>query len=497
MTTKVFHNIFLVLLLVFLGVLSVSGTIALRNLLHLALLVMIVSYVWIRWKHVALLDLASKVPLALWAWLAYLLVFPLIAPDGLGALSNLIGNDMWGLSILTCVLAFGAFLIAGFHGISLWTLALVSAVPVFIHLTLTILAWAGILQPDFYQDPTLFQVIASLKSVILDPALVKDSFVSFPLGFKGIEPMHGNFGYPSSQAICFGIPLLIGAWREGKSVVALKASALVMSCFVSVVIAQSRAAAYFGIFLGILSTIVYFYYLRFGEGSVQVSHTFVKASRRSLIIAALLLCGALGFFLKIASGNSAWYSMWDKVSLGFTIEKPSDVLCDGFAEGTYRFVKDSFPDKSDAYLDTLVEGLKGDGARVMLARVGLELSATHPWGLNGGRNAYEQRMEELCGHPPRLKYAHAHNAWVNLVLALGWLGATLYACLLIYFAGSAWAVLLRGQEWQAAFSLFLLSTFWLLRGFTDAVFQEHYLQMQAFFLLFLWLRINSAKPGLE
>jgi len=67
----------------------------------------------------------------------------------------------------------------------------------------------------------------------------------------------------------------------------------------------------------------------------------------------------------------------------------------------------------------------------------------------------------------------------------------------VQFAKSGWRALRQEQKWPAGMALLLLSTFWLLRGMVDAVYQEHYLEMQAFFLLTLFLLLRSGKPELE
>ena len=56
---------------------------------------------------------------------------------------------------------------------------------------------------------------------------------------------------------------------------------------------------------------------------------------------------------------------------------------------------------------------------------------------------------------------------------------------------------MQEQTWPAGLALLLLSIFWLLRGMVDAVYQEHYLEMQAFFLLTLFLSLRSGKQTSE
>jgi hypothetical protein len=186
--------------------------------------------------------------------------------------------------------------------------------------------------------------------------------------------------------------------------------------------------------------------------------------------------------------------MGDKLMIGFQVEQPKDLICEGFTHATSEFVRQQHRDKDEVYVESLIEGLQNDGGRVLLARVGAELIASHPWGWNGGRDAYQYRVDQLCGHVPVMSFSHAHNAWINMILAVGWVGAILYAWVLLRFAKSGWSALKQEQTWPAGLALLLLSIFWLLRGMVDAVYQEHYLEMQAFFLLTLFLLLRSGKP---
>ena len=492
MTLKRFQGLYFALLLAFAGVLSVSGTIALRNVLHLGLLVMLLAYVGFAWQtqRGRMATLVATVPLPVWLWCAYLLLFPLVAPNSAGAWTNLIGKGMWGESMLTWLLAWGAFLILGTKRLTLWVLALVSAVPVFIHLGLTALAWAGVLQLAFYEDPSLQAAGQSLWAVLLDVSQLQKPFQAFPLGFRGIEPMHGNLGYPASQAMCIGLAVMFAAWHEGKHRRAIEAGALVALCFVSVVIAQSRAAAYFGLLILALACLIYAVFVRVQRVPLRLGWG------AGLVMACVgMLC--LMFFYHVVAHNPVWYSMGDKVAIGFQIEKPKDLICDGFTPATSEFVRQRHPGMDEAYVESLIDGLRGDGGRVLLARVGADLSASNPWGWSGGRDAYQYRIEQLCGHVPAMNFSHAHNAWINLILAVGWVGATLYAWVLLQFAKSGWSALKQEQTWPAGLALLLLSIFWLLRGMVDAVYQEHYLEMQAFFLLTLFLLLRSCKPVSE
>lgn len=489
MTLNRFQRLYLALILAFAGVLSVSGTIALRNVLHLALLLLLLGYLGFAWRteRGRIVRLAAAVPLPVWLWCVYLLIFPFIAPNPAGAWSNMIGKGMWGESILTWLLAWGVFLILGAKRLTLWVLALVSAVPVFIHLGLTIFAWAGVLQPSFYKEPSLLAAFQSVWTVLVDKSLMTSLFQDFPTEFRGIEPMHGNLGYPASQSMCLALAVSFAAWREGRVRRFIFSAGLVGLCFLSVAIAQSRAAVYFGVIILTMGSVIFV-----GSGRARIGQ------KRNLwpLVLVMLAVGSLCLlvFYQMVSSKPRWSSMGDKLAIGFQIERPKELICNGFTPETSEFVYQMYAEGDRAYLASLVEGLQGDGGRVLLARVGLEMSIANLEGWNGGRDAYQIRIEQLCGHEPALNFSHAHNAWVNLVLAIGWSGALLYAWLLMQFAKSGLSVLKDEQNWPSGLALLLLSTFWLLRGMVDAVYQEHYLQMQAFFLLTLFLNLNSGKP---
>lgn len=487
-----FQQIFYGLLLVFLSLLSVSGTIALRNVLHFLLLIGLLGFLWVQLstdREIITRHLRT-IPIPLIIWIGYLLIFPFVAPDKEGAFTNLFGKGMWGESILTWVLAWGSVLILGAGRLGLWPLALVSAVPVFIHLLLLLFAWAGVLQPSFYADPSLFQFGVSLVDVVANYSLIHNPFGSFPMGFRGIEPMHGNLGYPASQAMCLALALAFGAWRENNKLTLVKSTVLIVLCLASVIIAQSRAAAYFGLFLIGLSFLFYWIVSPANKLGAPI-HVFGLGADKLKMAAALASIGLISLllFLKVISTSPVWYAIWDKMSIGFQIDNPKVLLCEGFTPATYDFVREKYEGQSEDYVKTLIDGLSSDGARVMMARAGLDLVLEYPWGLNGDRDSYQRRMEQSCGHIPAMNYAHAHNAWINMALSVGLLGAVLYLVVLLNFMRCAFSSL-KVRYGCPATALLLLSLFWITRGIFDAIHQEHYLQMQGFWMLALNLMIR-------
>jgi len=73
----------------------------------------------------------------------------------------------------------------------------------------------------------------------------------------------------------------------------------------------------------------------------------------------------------------------------------------------------------------------------------------------------------------------------------------LWALLMVYMLVTGWRALGREVEAPLAWALFLLSAFWILRGFADFVYREHNLQMQALLLGYLWgrLKLEAQQPS--
>jgi O-antigen ligase len=143
-------------------------------------------------------------------------------------------------------------------------------------------------------------------------------------------------------------------------------------------------------------------------------------------------------------------------------------------------------DRDPAYVQAVIEGLKSDGGRVLLLRVGWQLVQENPLGLDGSRHTYQKLIAEKCGHVPMMQYAHSHNSWLDLALALGWLGAFAFASMMAYFLYSGLSGMKSNPDSPWAMALVLISLFWILRGFADSVYREHYIQMQLLLLMYLF-----------
>ena len=482
-----FQQVFLGLLLGFLSVLSTSGTIGLRNVLHVAMLGMLLWCLVMARERLVLkpLVVARAVPVSIFAWCTFLVLFPFWAEEPAVAWANLRGQ--WGVMSLTWLLAWASVVVVGRERVSLWVLTITGAVPVFLHLLLVLLAWVGMLRPVFYGDPTLGTLWLSAKEIVTTPSLWKIDIQPFPLGFRGVEPLHFNIGHAANQSMCLAVVCMLQAKTEGRWREMCNAGLVLMACFLSVLIAGSRGSVLAGLLLMPVAAVLYVLSVRWRGGGRTISLQWRHGVYGGVAaIAALILL--TGLFFNTVRADERWHSMWDKMALGWMMDNPSQILCEGLSESDEALLQQRYGERGQTYVQVLKEGLVGqDGGRVLLMRAGFELALQHPMGLDGSRQAYQKRIEQTCGHPPRLAFAHAHQGWINLALALGWLGVGLFAWILLSFTRKGWGMLGAEDTWPHGLALLLLSIFWLVRGMTDAIFQDHYMQMLAFTLLFIHL----------
>jgi len=188
---------------------------------------------------------------------------------------------------------------------------------------------------------------------------------------------------------------------------------------------------------------------------------------------------------QLLKADPKWNSMWDKIEVGLLVKNPVGTLCEGLSQPNLDEINRRYGDREAAYVEGLVSGLGGDGGRALLLRAGSHLVTENPKGLDGSRQSFEKIMLNTCGHKPVFAFSHAHNAWINLALSIGWIGAALFLYLFLSFVREGFKSLKDPASTPVSFAVILLAVFWMLRGLSDAVYQEHYLQMQAFILLYL------------
>lgn len=488
--SSVLRNVFKWSMLAYLAILPMAETIALRNLLLFVLLVTGVAWVVAGRRYWGLYE---AVPLPLLAWGGFMILFPIWAVQPEVALINLKGQ--WGLSIAAWFVGFTGVLLLGRDGLRLWDLVYASVFLVGVHLLLTLLAWIGLLGTLKTSDMPWSEIGGALLATLGGQTPGGWHTQPFPWGFRGFDPMHGNLGYTASQAIALLTASFFLVPRDSARGGTVKAAAGIAICFFSIVVANSRGAVLFSLGILFLAGLAYLLRIRQpaarrGRGPSMSSQ--VRLARWSVLglCVALVIVLAQSFYK-----DSRWHSMFDKARAGFLLEDPVAFICEGLSPQARDRLRDRLGIQDEAYLAAVTSGLDGDGGRVVLMRVGLQLLMQQPFGLDGSRHSYKKIMEERCGHRPVFEFAHAHQAWIDTSLALGWAGALLYAFALGYFALAGWQALRDEQQRPWAFALFLMSVFWILRGFADSVYREHYLQMQALLLACLYMRMRLEGRG--
>lgn len=419
----------------YLAVLPMADTIALRNV---ALLALLLCLGW----HFRKSRPSLHWPLPLLLWVIYLLVFTLIADSSATALESLQGQ--WGMGVLAMLA--GAGVAAIFYNKNkgaAFYLGLVSAAPILVHLSL--FAWK------------IWETL------------------SIPWGYWGRETHHADLGYAAGQSVVLLAAAIVA--DESKRT-RLLATAMIIACLLSTALAHSRAGLGFSLIGGLLVVGVSFA----ASSSYRQKQVFVR-------LIGLVSVGALVLTMAVKN-DVRWGNMTSELAAGF-YGNAIQLEC----EGTASIEPQIFANYGDQSPRIITSVEYGDGSRVVVLRAGIALALKHPWGSDGSRQGFQKLLRQECANPA-ISMAHTHNGWLDTVLALGWIGATLYLAVLLYFFKKGAAHLLPEsglKEWGLV--LVALSAFWILRGFTDSVFRDHMLEMQGFVLAFALVASRSqTKP---
>lgn len=477
------------LLLAYIAILPIAETIALRYLFLLLLLIILGFWlVRVGLTQYGVIQLLKWIPIPLLLWTAYLVLFPLWVPEPDVAFFNLKGQ--WGISIASWAVGLFGVLILKDRGPSLWQLGIASAFVVGVHLLMTSFAWSGLFGGNVTSGLPVEAMWSNIVHVVTGEQAWR--WQTFPWGFRGFDPMHANLGYSASQAIAVFLACLAAALVTHQTALFWKSAVLIAVCFLSVIVANSRAAVLFSVLLVLLCAITIFVIRRRAHQIFTFKLSLTTAIHLLLL---LLVVGSLAF--SFATGirkDSRWLTMADKAYVGFLIEDPIDFLCNGLTTEARTSLHDKISTNNPSYSAQILDGLNGDGGRVVLMRAGTQLIKEFPFGLDGSRHSFEKLMVIKCGHQPGISFAHTHQAWLDMSLALGWVGVTIWAIVLCYLVWIGWRGItyFEGGEWAQA--LFLLSLFCFLRAFTDSVYREHYLEMQAVLMgyIFSKMRLNRA-----
>lgn len=484
---RVFYWIFLT----YLAILPLANTTALRNIFLFILVCLLVYFISFERLLSDKETGVQKIPTPLILWCCFLILFPLWAGQPNIAWINLKGQ--WSQSIFAWCVGIGAAILLGRQGPSLWALAIASTLPIVIHLLLTILAWSGAFGANLPVNISIGEVWSSLTSRFDLSSHGSLVWLNFPWGFRGYDPMHGNLGYAACQAIVLFVVCADVAWQKNQQVKFWGAVAGITLCFLSVLIASSRGAVFFGFVMLIVAITVIFFRnkrKRTAYGKYFFEKYFIK-----IIFGALISLGFVTIFaVRVINSDARWEGMIDKMSVGFDIENPIDFLCNGLSREDQKKIQNKYKNQSPQYSDELISSLNSDGGRVVLMRAGFSLVVENLRGIDGSRSTYERLIEKKCGHPPVMHFAHTHQAWMDITFALGVVGAMILAWVFIFFMLDGWRGVMGPSFNTWALALFLISFFWILRGFMDSVYREHYLQMQAVIISYLYFRkIEGAK----
>lgn len=429
---------------IYLAVLPMSGTIALRRL---AMVLLLLVLFWQFWMSKSIPKL--PIPIALWA--AYLLLFPLISSDPTAAWESL--GKQWGMGLLAMIAGAGAAsLLSRYRWGTSFHLGILSCITILVHLY-------------------LFSYKAWETS-------------SIPWNYWGRETHHADLGYAAGQAVI----LLAASLLFNKKASKFIAIFLILACLASTALARSRAGLAFSVFGGILV---------FSTATWSRS-TAKKAQVLKLLGGLLLIAGVV---IGIAANtDTRWRNMESNMTSGW-LGDALQIQCAGTASVEQQIVEKYGVGEESARVIASVKD--GDGSRVVLLRAGVALMLKNPWGIDGSRQSYKKLLRQECPNPA-IEMAHAHNGWIDTALAIGWVGAILYMVVLFGFARFAYGYIQdKTQEVSTwAIVLFSMSIFWTLRAFTDSVYRDHMFEMQGFVLTYAYISLRQYKditvgrPGL-
>lgn len=305
--------------------------------------------------------------------------------------------------------------------------------------------------------------------------------------------MHGNIGYPACVGIAlfgaYGFTVKCSKARPNYFVLALG----LMGCFASVLIANSRGAFLYGLLI-LVAVDLLAYLLRAKNRDLAQTGTMVDHKKTVFFLVLILIgLGALQFLVRQSvERDPRWGLMVDRVQVGFMTQDPLGVLCHNVSEEVEQKIREKFASRGDTYVEDLLAGLRTqDGGRILLMRAGWQLAVEHPLGLDGSRLSYQKLIEQRCDGVPALYFSHAHQGWLDTVMAIGWVGVSILFLLYAHLMLIGWRALQLPTARPWAVALLLVAAFWILRGFADSVYREHYLQMQAFVLAYLYLNVRA------
>ena len=486
---KLYERVYATAFLGCISVLPMSDTIALRNILLVSMVLLILGGIIFSSNIRHHFALSSKlIPLPLVLWVVYLAVFPFWAPMSEIAWENVRGQ--WGESIVAWIAGLGAAVILSNTGLSLWKLGFASAFPILVHLLLAGVSYLGLFSADYYGHQNLSGLISEVISWTSGEFNPTGQYNPLDTGFLGIESQPGNIGYASSVAIGIFSILFLAAKRTGNLKEMIMAFGSIILCFLSILVVRTRGGLIFGLLMIGLATV----FVNLSTKTISLRNPrsdFLGAvsSYKNLVVYLLVvIIGCMVYFGTKA--DPRWATMVDKVQAGFSIADPIASICEGLSHDEELAIRDRLNAKSPTYIEEVIGGVRGqDGGRIILMRAGMQLVLENPLGLDGSRQSYERLIRVKCSGMPELNFANSHNSWIDLSLALGWIGGALFFITLLYFIRYSLMVLGDEEYMPVIAILGLLAIFWLIRGLFDTLYREHYLQMQGLTISYLFMTI--------
>jgi hypothetical protein len=477
----------------FIAIIPFANTTALRNLLLYFLVVCIIINS-INENRRPFIKTFKEVPIILYSYIIFLILFPFVCNDKIFTINTILGQWMPSVLAWFCAMTLVGQQKEIININKLCTSHSVIVIAFFVQLAFAV--------SGLYSEKPPQRISIEDWRVALQYAWENGPpsiGASIPFPFVGYDEMHGNLGYAGSQVIA-----LASAWYLFCNSAKIINKDRIISLFfitislLSAIWISSRGAFIFDL---IILLIAFLNVKRFVPYSIE-GERIGNVRKKSEHYARLAVASALIIFASLVSQtilkDERWLLMKSKIEAGWMVKDPVSFMCNGFRPGEQEEILEGLQIQNPEISQKIMAGFDQDAGRAVLLQVGWQLVKENPWGIDGSRQSYEKAIAAKCGGQPTHNFAHAHNGWINLALSFGWLGAGLYFALLMQMAIVGWRHASSGLALPWSSALFLVAFFWIIRGLTDACYQDHYIQMQGVLLGYLYARTKQeASPDAE
>lgn len=323
----------------------------------------------------------------------------------------------------------------------------------------------------FAIPPCLHLILFTFKAIVMR---------SIPWGYTGINEIHGDLGYSALQATIFLCCHLLYNKDGGyKKISAL----LIVLVLLSPILARSRGGI---LFTSLSITFLFLVNITYCPNS--------KVGTKKLIMtcaSALILISSI-YQISRYSDQHRWYGFLSRVESAFKVE-PLNFFCNSMDLSGVDF-KLQTADPMTLQRKNIDELANGDGARVLVARVGITLTEHFPMGIDQSKKAYQEAIKIVCRQEPKISISHTHNGWLDTSLAIGIPGAIILLLVFLKYGAIGFQHIKSNKVNCDPFAAALLgsSFMWTLRGGFDSTQRDQMLEMQAFvFALLLGLVVKK------